>query len=118
MAKCSFPIEFGEVRGTLSKEVFVSRNERLEKRLIASVRNGKQHIYLRQYNPRRSKPSSAEMAARQRFANIAQQVNNMTDEQKNAYAKEWKRHGYKLNGKKYNTLRGYIVARLYAETNS
>ena len=38
----------------------------------------------------------------------------MSQDEKMKYAKEMKAANYKLNGKEYATLRGYIIARLYA----
>ena len=40
-------------------------------------------------------------------------IQALTEEQRTAYAREWKAAHYKFNGKKYNTLRGYIMARIY-----
>ena len=60
--------------------------------------------------------SKKEIGARNKFTIVSRQIMNLTDEQRQQYAKEWKAAKYKYNGKKYNTLRGYIMARLYAET--
>ena len=64
---------------------------------------------------RKSKPSPKEIAARERFAKASDAYKVMTGEQLMQYQKEWRAARLKLNGKKYNTLRGYIIARLYAD---
>ena len=64
---------------------------------------------------RTSKPTEKEVAARARFATFSEIVNNMPHEEKMKYAKEMKAAKFKFNGKEYATLRGYIIARLYAE---
>ena len=64
---------------------------------------------------RTTKLSEKELAARGRFAQISLLIKNLTEEQRTAYAKEWRSAKRKFNGKEYNTLRGYIMARLYAE---
>ncbi len=64
---------------------------------------------------RKSKPSPKEIVARERFAKASDAYKAMTDEQLKLYQMEWKAARFKLNGKKYNTLRGYIIARLYAD---
>ena len=80
----------------------------------------KTRLYIRhEDNYRRSSPlSDAEIKARQRFTTFALAVKNMPEERKQQFAKEWQKAKYKFNGKKYNTLRGYIIARLYAETTN
>ena len=64
---------------------------------------------------RKSKPTPKEIAARDRFAKASDAYKAMTDEQLKQYQIEWKAARFILNGKKYNTLRGYIIARLYAD---
>ena len=77
--------------------------------LLPRMENGK-------YGYERKAPlSKNEQAARIRFQEISAQVSAMSAEEKHRYAQEM--HDAKLlfNGKKYATLRGYIMARLYAE---
>ena len=64
---------------------------------------------------RRTKITDKEIAIRQRFKAACEYVQNLTEEQRQAYADEWKRSKYLFNGKLYGTLRGYIMARMYAE---
>ena len=67
---------------------------------------------------RKSPLSKKEIAARERFKKFSDCIANMSDEQKRKYHKEWKAAKYKFNGKEYATLRGYIMARLYAENKN
>lgn len=70
-------------------------------------------VYLQDQWQRSTAPSEAELAARQRFGEIARIVHAMADEEKRAYYQQWVADKYKFNGKKYATLRGYIMARLF-----
>jgi hypothetical protein len=63
---------------------------------------------------RKSPLTAKELACRGRFSRISYALQALTEEKRAAYAKEWKKAGYKFNGKKYATLRGYIMARMYA----
>ena len=62
---------------------------------------------------RKAKVTAGELAARQKFQTATMAIRALTEEQRTAYAREWKKAGYKFNGKKYATLRGYIMARIY-----
>ena len=64
---------------------------------------------------RRTKVSKKEQASRTRFATISEAIKNLSEEKRMSYRKQWVAGKYKFNGKKYATLRGYIMARLYAE---
>ena len=81
---------------------------------IFQVKNGKQ-IVMQMPRKRTSPPSPKEIEHRERFATLTQAVNRLTPEQWEWLRKEWKAAGYKFNGKKYSTLRGYAYARLYKE---
>ena len=63
---------------------------------------------------RKTPLSSNELAARGRFTQAAAYVNSLSDEQKHRYSVEFSRDKYTFNGKKYSTVRGYIIARFYA----
>ena len=63
---------------------------------------------------RKTPLSSNELAARGRFAQASAYLNNLSDEQKHRYSKEFSRNNYTFNGKRYSTVRGYIIARFYA----
>ena len=81
---------------------------------VFQVRNGKQ-IVMRLPRERTSPPSSKEIEHRERFATLTQAIQRLTAEQWEFLRKEWNAAGYKFNGKRYNTLRGYAYARLYKE---
>ena len=66
--------------------------------------------------PRQSALSDTEKASRVRCKQLSRIVAQMSFEEKRRYSNEWRAAKYKFNGKKYVTLRGYIMARLYAET--
>ena len=77
--------------------------------LLPQRKNGK-------YGYERKAPvTKGEFAARALFQRITRRASDMTDTEKQEYARLWKKDSYTFNGKKYATLRGYIVARLYAE---
>jgi len=118
MAHCDFAGGVQNVRGTISKSTSINKKgERVTTRVIAMMRGGKQRVYIRRDRERSTPVSDKELRARARFAEFSQMYTNMSDEQKSKYKKEWKRAQYKFNGKKYNTLRGYIMARFYAENS-
>ena len=82
-----------------------------------SDKKGDGRVYFRKNSDyaRKDPPTDNERAARLKFAQIAETVHKMTDEQKQQYALEMKKAKNRFNGKTYATLRGYIMARLYAE---
>jgi len=59
--------------------------------------------------------SPKELESRGRFFNVCQAIKNLSDYEKEQYKRQWSADKYHFNGKKYATLRGYIMARLYAE---
>ena len=89
------------LRGKLGNQVF-------------QVRNGKQ-VVAKMPKERTTPPSEKEIEHRQRFATLTQAINRLTPEQWEFLRKEWKASGYKFNGRKYCTLRGFAFARLYKE---
>ncbi len=115
MANVEFPDYMAGVSGTLRTITFADGTKR--KTIVTCSKNGKQRIYFRDYKPRTTKVTEKEKKARGKFAEAAQFYNNLTDEQKEAYRKKWVKHRYRLNGKKYATLRGYIVASFYLGVN-
>lgn len=113
MANVEFPDYMKGVSGTLRS---ITLNDGTKRKVIVTCsKSGKQRMYLRDYKPRTSKVSENERKARARFATIAEQIKNLSDEQKKDYQQQWRKNKYMFNGKKYATLRGYIMARLYAE---
>ena len=71
-------------------------------------------VYLMRRQERSTPLSENEIAARNRFSEAATYYKNLSEEQRMAYYKPWKSANYCYNGKKYNTLRGYVIARFYA----
>ena len=64
---------------------------------------------------RKAAVTQGEMESRGRFKRVTEIYTSLSDETKQQYSREWKKAKYKFNGKKYCTLRGYIIARLYAD---
>ena len=64
---------------------------------------------------RKAAPSQKEIETRARFKRVSEIYASLSDETKKRYCREWKKARYMFNGKKYCTLRGYIIANLYAE---
>ena len=67
---------------------------------------------------RKAKVTAGELAARQKFQTATMALQALTEEQRMQYAREWKTARYKLHGKEYKTLRGYIMARIYDDMKS
>ena len=111
MANVEFPDYMKGVSGTLSTITFGDGTKR--KVIATCSKSGKQRVYIRDYKPRTSKVSEKEKKARSKFAEAAQFYRNLTEEQKEAYHKQWVKNRYKLDGKKYVTFRGYVVALFY-----
>ena len=71
-------------------------------------------VYLSQKQTRTKPLSENEIACRARFAAARAYAADLSDEQSKQYHDEWKRSDYLFNGKRYATLKGYIMARFYA----
>ena len=65
---------------------------------------------------RKSPVSKKEIAARAKFSLVAQRMQALSEESKKQFALQWKRDKMMFNGKKYVSFRGYLMARLYAQT--
>ena len=111
MANVKFPDFIEGVSGTLSTIKYTDGTKR--KIIVTHSKSGKQRLYLRDYKTRTAPVTDNELKARGKFAEAAQFYSNLTDEQKEAYSLQWRKNKYRLNGKKYGTLRGYIVALFY-----
>ena len=62
----------------------------------------------------RSTPvTEQETSNRSRFAQAALFFRQLSDEDKQRYAQEMKKHNYRFDGKDYASLRGYVMARFY-----
>lgn len=73
MASCDF-MGVSKVSGTLSKRTIRTKDGVITRRVVATVRNGKQRIYIREDKPRTTKISAAETNARFNFGRIAAEV--------------------------------------------
>ncbi len=118
MASCEFAGGMKNVRGTLSKKTYRVDGKTITRRVVAQVTpSGKQRIFIRESSDyQRSTPvTEKELACRGRFEAVNSRVAALTEAEKIHYYREWVKAGYKFNGKRYATLRGYMVARIYAE---
>ncbi len=117
MAHVEFPKGIQGVSGTLSSRKYKDIDGNIVTRKVivtCSKTTGKQRIYLREYKGRSTMPSPKELAIRERFAQAAAFYSALTDADKERYYRLWRKDNLKYNGKKYATLRGYVVARFYA----
>lgn len=73
MASCDF-MGVSKVSGTLAKRAIRTKDGVITRRVVATVRNGKQRIYIREDKPRTKKLSTAETNARFNFGRIAAEV--------------------------------------------
>ena len=71
--------------------------------------------YIMQKHERKTPLSDNEIAARQQFKEASEFVAKLSKEQKSAFADQFRNSKGRFNGKQYNSLRGYIIARYYAE---
>ena len=94
-------------------------NGETETRAYLLPRNGgeqKHGVFRPSYGYKRTTPlSEKEKQARLRFTEVQNQIANMSPEEQQQYALDFKIGKHKFNGKTYATLRGYIAARLYAQ---
>lgn len=67
---------------------------------------------------RRTKIKPKEIEIRNKFAQVQAAVSALSEERKRELHRQWKKDGYKYNGKTYGTLRGYMMARLYADLSA
>ena len=118
MAKCEFKNGIiKSISGTIEKRTYISKDGKHSVCTVGRVINGKQHIYMHKYSPRKTPLSEAEIQARQKFAVVQARITRMPKEQMEQYAQEFKTSAGKYNGKSYLTLRGFIAAHLYTQTN-
>ena len=118
MAQCDFLGGLKGVSGTLCKKVTYDKGKKIVTRVVASVRGGKQRIYIREQKERTTKIKPREIEIRNMFAKAQAVISAMSDEQKKEYKIQWEKNNYSFNGKLYKTLRGYMMARLYAEMSA
>jgi len=114
MAQCTFADGVANVRGTIRKDVRYRDGKKIITSVVASVRGGKQRLYVREYKERRTPLTEKERIIRTQFKAASVYWCSLTDEQKQRFREEWLRSSFRFNGKKYATLRGYVIARFFA----
>ena len=107
MAKVDLMAGIQSISGTAGNFVF-----RTFRRLDGKTET---RMYPYEKHKRTTKLSKNELAARAKFRLVAERLNSLSNEEREQYAKEWTQNKYFFNGKKYATLRGYIMTRLYAD---
>ena len=70
-------------------------------------------LYMMDRKERKTPLSENEMNARLRFKQATDYYNTLEEWQRAEYHHQWRADKYCYNGKKYATLRGYIIARFY-----
>lgn len=71
-------------------------------------------VYLSHKKTRTKPLSENEIACRVKFAGARAYAAGLTDEQRQQYREDFSNSRFIFNGKKYATLKGYIMARYYA----
>ena len=90
MAKCEFMSELGLVSGTLRKSTYRDKEGVHTTRLFAQVRNGKQHVYMREEHPRSTPLSEREIAARVLFNKRSAKVRELMTKDHISRSEAWK----------------------------
>lgn len=110
--KLQLPEGIASISGTISR----SREHRLVAKTYTHANGDTEtRVYMMHKQERTTPLSDKEMAQRARFAKATQTLNNLTPEQRHQFALDCHNDHFRFNGKQYNTLRGYIVARLMKE---
>ena len=110
-------LENGTISGTVTRN---GRNRLVYKtyRRIDGTTYSKAYILPEQAFQRRTPVSEHEKQIRLRFKEAGERAALLSEEQKKQYTEEWIRSKFMFNGKKYCTIRGYIMARVYAEMDT
>ena len=72
-------------------------------------------MYLIPPYKRTSPVTKNELRQRTRFAQAADLVARMPEDEKKRIAEEWRQNKYKYNGKKYKSFRGFLLAKAMKE---
>ena len=116
MATCEFAGGVKNVRGTICRTVYYVDGVKHTKSVVAKVtRTGKQKLYIRDSGEcQRSTPvTEGEIERREKFRRATQVAATLSPEDLRAYSQAMRRTLGRYNGKKYVSVRGYVVARLY-----
>ena len=117
--KCILAAGIESISGTMKGQNGKNLTFRTYNRLQADGTYKKEtRVYLQPKIQRSTPLSENEIEQRKRFSEAATYYKNLSEEQRMAYYKPWKSANYCYNGKKYNTLRGYVIARFIAEHKS
>ena len=103
MAKIEYAFPVETVHGKISKKHKIGFAHR-----TASGVN-----YSTMYGKRRTKPSTAEIANREKFATVRANIESLSEEQIAEYAAQFKKYPGK-----YKSLNGYIFAKEYEKIGS
>ena len=114
MAKCEFPAGIGLVHGTISKSVYYDKGVKHTRRVIATVRNGKQHIRIQDERQRATPPSEAELRNRALFQKVTQMARQLYKEDPDYCTRQYQEMNGTYNGKKYKSVMGFTIAAIYA----
>ena len=72
-------------------------------------------MYIMPPQKRTSPVSEKELKHRARFAQAADLVARMPEDEKKRIAEEWRKNKYMYNGKKYKSFRGFLLAKAMKE---
>ena len=72
-------------------------------------------VYISHKQTRKKPLSEREHETRHKFTLAAEYYRNLSNEQRQNYREDYVRSNFLFNGKRYTTLKGYIMARYYAE---
>ena len=114
MAKCEFPDYLGLVHGTISKSVYYDKGVKHTRRVIATVRNGKQHIRIQDERQRATPPSEAELRNRALFQKATQMARQLYKDSPYFCTCQYQKMNGTYNGKKYKSVMGFTIASTYA----
>ena len=108
--KVILPRGIASISGTISRSA--------DKKLVAKTfrkADGTKETRMYWFNTqkRTTPPSDKEVTNRTRFAEASLFYRDMTPEDRLRYARAMKKENYRFNGKKYATLRGYVIARCF-----
>jgi hypothetical protein len=84
-----------------------------KKRAVDGTTKTETRLYMMDRKERKTPLSENEMKARLRFKQATDYYNTLEEWQRAEYHHQWRADKYIYNGKKYGTLRGYIIARFY-----
>ena len=113
MAKAIFPDYLGLVHGTISKSVYYDKGVKHTRRVIATVRNGKQHIRVQDERQRATPPSEAELRNRALFQKATATARQLYKEDPYFFTCQYNENNGIYHGKKYKSVIGFMIATTY-----